>query len=503
MFTATHRQVLPVLLKDGYKVGHPFQYPDDLERAYANFTARGTRIAGATFTIPFGGQYFVEEYLIRQFRDYFFEQSRQEVMRHYQRRINNYLGAGMIPNFKHIEALHEVGYLPLHLKAVPEATLLPLRVPQLTVRNTIKGFGWLTNMPETLLSNILWMPTTSATTAFGYRRTFEEFAEKTGGDRAMVKWQGHDFSFRGLPGVEAAMLSGAAHLLSFNGTDTIPAIDFLEEYYGANSDTELVGGSVYALEHSVVQIGGEANEFETLRDAIRRVPSKAIISIICDTWNYWRVITEYLPRLKPEIMGREGKVVVRPDSGDPVRIICGDVDADPRTPQGKGTVRVLWEIFGGQRNVFGYKELDPHIGIIYGDSITKARQEVILEMLERKGFVSTIPVLGIGSFTYQHVTRDTYGQAMKTTYCQTTSRGGFAVSKNPITDDGTKKSACGLLSVIEAPDAPHGLRLQENCEWAQEAEGILQTTFLDGRAYNLQTYRQLCDRIDVHLGVAA
>lgn len=496
--------ILPVLLKDGYKVGHRAMYPPNTTLIYSNLTPRKSRIEGSDGVIVFGPQYFVREYLIRQFTLNFFRRHKDAVMRLYKRRINNYLGPDAI-TFDHIEALHDLGYLPLLVKSLPEGTLCPYRVPVLTIRNTKPEFFWLTNMLETLLSNVLWLPMTSATTAFNYRRTFETYAKRTGADRAFIPWQGHDFSFRGMAGVEAACLSGAAHLLSFTGTDTIPAIDFLEAYYGADCEKELVGGSVPATEHSVMSMGLKDGEFETFRRLITEVVPKGIVSIVSDTWDFWKVLTDFLPQLGGAILAREGKVVIRPDSGDPVKIICGD-HLSPIRHVRMGAIRTLYEVFGGKTNHAGFIELDPHIGLIYGDSITRERQVEILERLASAGFASSNIVLGIGSYTYQHVTRDTHGFAMKATYGERLVDGqvvGQDIYKDPATDDGTKKSACGLLKVgREFPDpGPRNgyLYVNEKCSWADEATGFLQTIFQDGVAKNFQTLAQIRARVEGQL----
>lgn len=488
------KPILPVLLKDFYKVGHVFQYPKDTTLVYSNLTPRASRIEGADGVIFFGLQYFVAEYLIRQFTENFFKKDKKEVVVQYKRRIDNALGPGTPVD--HIEALHDVGFLPLHIKAVPEGTLVPFRVPLMTIRNTVPEFFWLTNMVESLLSNVLWMASTSATTAFGYRRVFEDYAKRTGADPAFVPWQGHDFSFRGLPGVEAACLSGAAHLLSFTGTDTIPAIDFLEEYYGADSDKELVGGSVPATEHSVMCMGMQDGEFETFKRLITEVYPRGIISIVSDTWDFWKVLTEYLPRLKNEIMARDGKVVIRPDSGNPVEIICGDVAASEPCVR-NGAVRTLWNTFGGTETPTGHRTLDPHIGLVYGDSITPERQKEILLRLAANGFASSNVVLGIGSYTYQYVTRDTYGFAMKATYGETRSGGPQAIYKSPKTDDGVKNSAKGLLCVIG--EDSKNLLCVENVEWSVEERGMLRTVFSNGCPHNIQTLAQIRKRVEAQL----
>ncbi len=492
------KNFLPVLLKDGYKVGHVFQYPAETQLVYSNLTPRSSRVAGANYVIPFGFQYFVEEYLVRQFNEGFFDQRLDDVIRVYERRINNYLGPKAI-TFDHIAALWEVGYLPLRVKAVPEGLKVPLRVPVLTIRNTLPEFYWLTNMLETLMSCVLWMPSTSATTAFRYREAFERYARMTGAPRDFVKWQGHDFSFRGMPGVEAACMSGAAHLMSFTGTDTIPAIDFLEEYYGADSDKELVGGSVPATEHSVICVGTArfGDEAGLLNHLLTTVYPTGILSYVSDTTDFWGVLTKVIPTLKAVIMGREGKLVVRPDSGDPVKIICGDPEATENSIQFRGAIEILWEIFGGTLTDRGFRQLDSHIGLIYGDSITPERQDEILSRLAKKGFASSNVVLGIGSYTYQHVTRDTFGWAIKSTYTEIEGK-GYDIFKKPATDDGIKNSAVGLLSVWN-DIYEKGVHLEEKVDWHKEGGGILHDIFLDGAAVKHETAAGIRNRIDAQV----
>lgn len=473
------KTISPILLKDGYKVGHKFQYPEGTTLVYSNLTPRKSRNETQQEVLFFGLQYFIKEYLIRQFEERFFNRPKEEVLKAYARRIDNYLGKDSI-TYDHIAALHDLGYLPLEIKALAEGTLVPMKVPLFTIKNTKPEFFWLTNMLETLLSNITWKPCTSATTAFQYLKTFTRYANETvGNDHSFIPWQGHDFSFRGMSGIEDSLISSAAHLLCFAGTDTIPAIDFLEEYYQADCEQELIGGSVPATEHSVMCMGTEGDEMGTFERLITTVYPAGIVSIVSDTWDFWKVITVFLPQLKDKIVARDGKVVIRPDSGDPVKIIIGDEDALPGSPEYKGAITCMWETFGGSITDKGFKLLDGHIGLIYGDSITTERQIAILEGLKRKGFASYNVVLGIGSFTYEYVTRDTFGFAMKATYGEVNGI-GRDIFKDPKTDDGTKKSAKGLMQVYRN-ETTGKLQLKDQCTWAEEAQGELKTVFKDGR----------------------
>jgi nicotinamide phosphoribosyltransferase len=378
--------------------------------------------------------------------------------------------------------VRRLGYLPLEFRALPEGTLCPLRVPMLTVENTNDEFAWLVNYFETLISSVLWMPCTSATTAYRLRKLLNGAATATGGDAGFVTWQGHDFSMRGMAGPEAACLSGAGHLLSFTGTDTIPAIEFVEQHY--SGENGLIGASVAATEHSVMSAGGERSERDTFEHILDLYPS-GIVSIVSDTWDLWRVLTHILPELKERIMRRDGKVVIRPDSGDPTLIICGDPSKEG--PARKGVVELLWEVFGGTMTATGHRQLDPHIGVIYGDAITHERAEAICRGLAAKGFASTNMVFGVGSFSYQFVTRDTYGFAMKATWADVagTARDLF---KKPVTDSGTKFSATGRLAVIKDDGK---LRVIERATSEQEAGSLLTPVWRDGKFVRRSTFAEV------------
>ena len=374
----------PLLLTDGYKVDHRRQYPEQTTLVYSNWTPRKSRIDGINEVVFFGLQYFIKKYIIHEFNQNFFSKSKTEVCKKYTRRINNYLGENQV-GIKHIEDLHDLGYIPMVFKALPEGVSVPIRVPMFTMYNSLPEFFWLTNYFETILSTTIWLPCNSATLAKEYRKILDKYALETSSTPDFVDWQAHDFSMRGMAGLEAATMSSAGHLLSFLGTDTIPTIDFLETYYLADSDTEMVGGSVAATEHSVMSMGTNLGEQSTFKRLITEVYPNGIVSIVSDTWNLWKVLIEYLPNLKKEVLSRNGKVVIRPDSGDPVAIICGNPNG-ASAEEKKGVIQLLWDVFGGSINDKGFKELDSHIGAIYGDSITIERTKEICKRLKENGF---------------------------------------------------------------------------------------------------------------------
>jgi len=472
------------LLCDFYKVSHRKQYPVGTEVIYSTWTPRMSRIDGVDRVVAFGYQAFVKEYLIWYFNKFFFERTMDEVISEYKRIIKYTLGVEN-PDASHIVALKNLNYLPIRIRAVPEGTLTPIRCPQLTIENTHKDFFWLTNSLETLMSCEIWQASTSATIADQYRRILDFYAHVSGGDPTFVQFQGHDFSMRGMSCLEAAKLSGMGHLLSFTGTDTIPAIMAMEDFYNANIEKELVGTSIPATEHSVMEAAGhgQTDEVESYRHIIEDVEPTGFVSIVSDTWDFWKILTQVLPALKPNIMARNGRVVIRPDSGDPVLIVCGDPDGETEWER-KGAIELLWEVFGGTITKNGFKQLDTHIGCIYGDAITIDRCREICQRLMAKGFASTNMVYGIGSFTYQYVTRDTFGFALKTTYSVCNGE-EMKLFKNPITDKSHfKKSQKGMVAVL-MDDFHNEIYYQDELSAADRelamSDDLMRDIFLDGK----------------------
>lgn len=481
-------------MTDGYKLDHRRQYPEGTEFVYSNWTPRSNAYfpEATDGAVVFGIQYFIKEYLINGFNKGFFNLSEDEAVNTFARRVNSFLGENQVGK-EHIRELHKLGYLPIRIKALPEGDLCPIGVPMLTIINTDSRFFWLTNFLETMMSMCLWMPMTSATTARIYRKELERHAKKTIFPKdVMLGFLCHDFSMRGMAGLEAAITSGMGHLTSFVGSETIPAISACEEYYGANAETELIAATVPATEHSVMCAGGMEDEFSTFKRLLTELYPKGFVSIVSDTWDFWQVITDYIPRLKEVILARDGRFVVRPDSGTPEDIICGTGNADDPDHIRKGAYECLWDIFGGTYTENGYKVLDTHIGMIYGDSITIERQREIYRRLEAKGFAATNLVLGIGSYTYQYRTRDSLGFAMKATWCRINGE-RKEIFKNPKTDNGTKKSLRGLISVVKED----GKYVAYDCAHpADEIGSELKTVFEDGKLVREFTLNEVRENVE-------
>lgn len=485
-------KIRPYTAIDFYKLSHIIQHHLKTTFVLANMTPRGDKNA---LVLPdfdhkivnFGGL-GVAKWLLRDlWNKEFFNRPKEEVVEYFKRRmvtslaknenaVNRAVGC--------IAALHDLGYLPVAFCELPEGKRVNLRVPTWIMYNTHPDFAWVTTYLETQLSAELWKPLTSATTAREFRRQLDKYTALTGAAPEFVQWQGHGFEARGMSGIYDAAQSGAGHLLSFTGTDTVNSIDYLEDYYNADAEKELVGGSVPATEHSVTSesilsmteeefIEGEkefdlrgladptiekrdftdnekhliVGEYLFIKHLITEVYPDGVVSIVSDTFDFWATLTQIAPRLKAEIMAREGRVVFRPDSGDPVKIVIGDDDAKERHIF-EGAVQTLDRIFGSTVTAKGFRTIDTHVGLIYGDSISLARETAILDGLMRKGYSSGNIVFGIGSFTYQFVTRDTFGTAIKATFVIVDGR-GIELYKQPKTDSGVKNSARGLLKTVE------------------------------------------------------
>lgn len=481
-----------LFLTDGYKTGHHQQYPKKTEEVYSNWTPRSNKYApkGCDKVVSFGQQ-FVIKWLHDYFQDNFFSKPKNQVCQEIKEELSMYLGTDY--DVAHFERLHDLQLLPIKVKSLPEGVEVPIRVPMVTVVNTEKEFYWVTNFLETILSTMLWQPMTSASIALNYKRIFKNWALRTDKENLdFIEFQGHDFSMRGMGGLQSAQSSGMGHAVVFMGSDTLPVISGMRKYYNAKG---FVVGSVNATEHSVMCAGTKDDEIGTFRELMKTYPT-GILSVVSDTWDLWKVLTEYLPKIKEEILEREGKLVIRPDSGDPVDIICGESrNLGGNSPKERGVVEMLWDIFGGTLNDQGFKVLDEHIGAIYGDSITTERAEQICQRLAEKGFATTNVVLGIGSFTYQFNTRDTFGFAMKATSVVVDGQ-RREIFKDPITDDGVKKSAKGLVRV-DLVDGEYVLVDQVSEE--EEKHGELQVIYEDGQFKNETNLQTIRDRVNNNL----
>lgn len=454
----------PFILTDSYKWSHWLQYPNNIVRVYSNITARRTRrtithgkvvVAGLNYTIAMVLSHFDEFFAMD-------EEAAVENFRHAFEAFNGSVSY-LEDSVEKVRSLHKLGYLPVVIEGLQEGTMVPYGTPVAVIYNTEDEFYWVTNFLETIISNLFWSTSTSATTASIYRVIAEYWNNKTSDQQWFVDWQCHDFSMRGLTGIQGAIQAGMGHLLYFKGTDNLPAWSSAynkQVCFGEyNQDYDVIGGSVPATEHSVQQSFMPRSEDNTYMSDVNYLGHTlilyptGIVSVVSDGYDFWRMITDVASHYHDVIMNRDGKVVFRPDSSPktPVEIIIGDSEAEPGSPEFKGAVECLGEIFGYTVNSKGYKVLDSHVGLIYGDSITPEYFNKILKGLEEKGWSSDNIVVGIGSYTYQYVTRDTDGWAIKSTAVAVRGENNELIwqptYKDPKTDNSGKKSARGLLNV--------------------------------------------------------
>ncbi len=407
-----------LLLTDSYKFSHFKQYPTDTEKVFSYFESRD----GAKFdeTVFFGLQYFMKKYLEGQVVT-------QEKIDYAEKRVDAHMGKGSFnrDGWQHILEAHG-GRLPIHIRAVPEGTVVPVSNVMMTVENTDPKVAWLTNYLESLLVNV-WYPCTVATQSREMRKIIKGYMDRTGNDPLDHKL--HDFAFRGVTCPEQAGLGGAAHLISFKGTDNFAAIEMLYEYYHEN----MAGFSIPASEHSTITCWGRNNEIDGFRNMLIQYPT-GMVACVSDSYDIWDACRNkwgYI--LKDMIMKRDGVLVIRPDSGTPEVMV-------PKI------LEILWDVFGGTINSFGYKVLDPHVRLIQGDGIDFESLNRILFAMEMAGFSVDNIAFGSGGGLLQKMNRDTQRFAFK---CSSITRSGIKqdVWKDPVTDQG-KLSKRGELALV-------------------------------------------------------
>lgn len=489
----------PLLCLDFYKTAHAEQYPQTLTKMVSYYTPRMTRLGDTDKVTMFGLQAFIKEYLIDAFNDYFFQQDCNSVIGEYKRVLNATIGTDGVGE-QRLKALHELGYLPLQIRAVPEGVRTNIKVPQIEISNTHPDFVWLVNSIETMLSCTMWHTQVSAEVGHRYRQIVNEFADRTCDDSVIRARLLGDFSMRGQESVESATKSSAAFCLSFLNTATVPAILWLEENYRCDSSAEQVAFGALSTEHSVMcsNFAIDGDEITHVRRLLTDVYPHQSFSMVSDSYDYWNLVDNILPQLKDEILAHDGFISIRGDSGDPVFVITE-------------TVFRLWNIFGGSVNSKGYKVLDPHIKAIYGDSITPQRCREIYSILEENGFAISNVSLGVGSFSmecletigengekqYNPYTRDTFGIAVKATYAEDGDGKPIMIFKNPKTDNGHfKKSQRGCCRVSKVGDT---YAYVDGLTWGEaQLDNELQTVFQDGRF--LKEYSLSEVRANLHKG---
>jgi nicotinamide phosphoribosyltransferase len=527
-------KINPLYDADGYKVGHPLMITQNSSKEYWTWIPRSLKyMPKGTDKIMSAGQQLTWRYIHSAFQENFFDQP-IEVAKKFVYDMQEYL---MQPyDFTGFEELHKLGFLPVRIKALKEGTFTKPNIPHMTGINTVDGYAWLGLFLETLVSKLSWQTPTTATIGYHFKKNAVDWVTKTDPENLwLADFMCHDFHSRG-GNPYTSIAAGLGHAFSNSGSDTLNVIPASRYYYDFDENKVPVY-SVNASEHSVTCTGifyyegklksGQLDheikqyysfdapcegsvenpdylaisEYLNLRDWLIKFPN-GILSVVSDTFDLWKLITYILPRLKDQILARNGKLVIRPDSGDPVDIVCGDIsqyryeleEGETRLngPKEKGVIELLWEIFGGETTSTGYKRLNSHIGAIYGDSINIERQLAIYSRLASKGFAATNIVLGVGSYTYVMLTRDSAGYAAKGAWFEILENGirtGYDIYKDPATDDGTKKSLRGMCAVYADETSEFFVKTQ--CTEEEENTGLLQVIYENGKFFNQTTLEEI------------
>ncbi len=481
----------PMLLIDFYKAVHSDMLPEKIEKSVSYFTPRMSRVKMWDTVVMFGLQAFIRTYLMDYFTGEFFEKSLDEVVGEYDRVLGAALGKNAYKTEK-IVKLHQLGYLPIEIKALLEGTRVPMHVPMFEISNTHPDFAWLPQALESLISAELWHPMISATVGATYRKIVNQYYGISVDDTIPREKALGDFSFRGQECLQSAVKSSAGWCLSFLNTATVPVIPFLEQMYCCDCTKESVALGAVSTEHSVMcsNYAVDGDEITLLRRLLTEIYPDTSFSAVLDSYDYWNIIDNVLPQLKEEILSHNGCMLMRGDSGDCVEVVTK-------------TVFRLWDIFGGTVNAKGYKVLDPHVKAIYGDSITIQRCEEIYKILIENGFACSNVALGVGSFSMQCVeeedmlkpfTRDTFSACIKATYCEVDGN-PIPIFKNP-KDGGFKKSQRGMCRVYRDENGMITFADGYTGEMISGQENMLEVVFRDGVLVKEQTLAEIRNRLN-------
>lgn len=460
-----------LLMTDSYKLSHYVQYPKGTENVYSYLESRGGRFGYSVF---FGLQYLLKKHLEGVIVHRWKINEAERLAKAHLGGENTFNRAG----WEYIIDAHG-GRLPLRIKAVKEGTVVPVKNVLMTVEVTDPKVYWLTNYLETLLVQ-LWYPITVATQSWHMKGILLDYLRATG-DESLIDFKLHDFGFRGVSSVETAAVGGAAHLVNFKGTDTIAGILMAQRYY----NSEMPGFSIPASEHSTITSWGKDHEGAAMRNMLEQYPT-GLVACVSDSFDIYKACSDiWGDKLRMEITKRDGTLVVRPDSGDPLVVL-------PRI------MSILEDKFGATVNEKGYKVLNPKVRVIQGDGIDFDTMPAILDTLRQHGYSADNIAFGSGGGLLQKLNRDTMKFAFK---CSSVTVNGEErdVFKQPITD-AVKVSKKGRLKLIRMFGS-HGAvyatsRVDEN-----ENPDEMDTVFENGVVLREQDFEDV--RLRAHTGLNA
>lgn len=457
------------LASDSYKFGHYKFYMPNTERIYSYLEAR----KGAKFNkvLFYGLQYVLKKYLVGKVVT-------KKRIDEAERIIDQHLGKGVFnrAGWEYILEKHD-GHLPVLIKAIPEGTLVDVDNALMTVVNTDPNVPWLTNYLETILMQT-WYAMTVATNDYETRLLIEDYYRRTGSDFAGIDFALHGFGMRACTSFEACGIADSAHLINFKGTDTVPALTFAMNWYGAKT---VPGFSVAATEHSIMTSRMEDGEWDVFENILRAQPT-GILSVVIDSYNWERFVDTCGTKYKDEILARDGKFVFRPDSGDAVTV----------------TIEILGKLeqyFGVSRNALGYKVLNAKVGVLWGDGIGYSGVRNVLFAMKNAGWAAQNIVFGMGGHMVQSgLERDTMRFAFK---CSATQYDGewHDVYKRPL--DRTKASKRGRLRVIRVT-GQDGTSFFKTLRREEADYDELVTVFRDGVLIKEYTFDEIRKNVELY-----
>jgi len=433
-----------ILNTDSYKSSHYLQYPPKSEFVSSYIEARGGEYDKTLF---FGLQAFIKEYLLTPITQENIDEAKAIITAH-----------GLPFNQEGWQYILDRynGYLPIEISAVKEGTLVPLKCPLVQVLNTDPKLPWLTSYLETALLRAVWFPTTVATLSYSIKEIIRGYLEETSDNpKAELPFKLHDFGARGTSSDESAMLGGMAHLVNFQGTDTLSAIIGARKYYNA----DMAGFSIPASEHSTMTSWQREGEADAYANMVKEFGGEGkIFAVVSDSYDIYNAVSNIWGKaLKEQVKASGATLVIRPDSGEPTQIVLE-------------VMKRVYEAFGGYKNAKGYIVLDDSVRIIQGDGVDKEAIRDILEILKNEGFSAENIAFGMGGGLLQAVGRDDFRFAMKASAIRVDGE-WRDVYKDPITDSG-KRSKRGRLALTESFET---VRVEE-----LEGENLLVPVFRDG-----------------------
>ncbi len=374
-----------------------------------------------------------------------------------------------VDGWQHIIDAHG-GRLPILIEALPEGTLAPASIPQLRIENTDPKCFWLVSYLETRLLRAIWYPSTVASLSYFVMKQIRDRLVQTDGDVAGAEFKLHDFGARGATCFDAAGLGGAAHLVSAQGTDTIAGLVYARNFYGA----DMAGFSIPASEHSTMTAAGRDGELDQMRRFLQKNPS-GIIACVSDSYDLMNAVKNYWGgALKDGVLARDGVLVVRPDSGDPLEIVPDVIEA-------------LMAKFGYDLTEQGYRILPEKVRVIQGDGVNKDSILEIMDVMIARGLAIGNIAFGMGGGLLQKLDRDSFGYAMKASavYYNDTWHDVF---KDPITAKGSKTSKKGKQGVMRSDSGAFVARPANNIPKGADA---LECVFLNGEIKRIQTFDEV------------